>query len=88
MLEIPRFKCCKQLEQPVGDRLAHKLDIMRFKRTADGILHLATCLKANRAFWQRIRGEEGGGAAFCHRMIAFPVLGVGAYSGTRREIEP
>jgi DNA-directed RNA polymerase specialized sigma24 family protein len=85
MVQFPGFKCSKQLKQPVGDWFAHKLDIMRFKRTADGILHLLASLKADRAFGQRICGEGAWRAALCHRMIAFPVLGVGAYSGTRRK---
>lgn len=59
MVQFPRLKRCKQLKQPVGDRFAHKLDVMRFERMADDILHLAACLKADRAFWPRIRGERG-----------------------------
>lgn len=88
MVQFPGFKRCKQVQKPIGDWFAHKLDIMRFKRTTDSILHLLASLKADRAFGQRICGEGGWRAALRHRMIAFPVLGVGACSGTRSKREP
>lgn len=51
MVQSPFFKVAEKLEKAIWDRFTHELDVMRFKRAADGILNLLSSAHAAPCFW-------------------------------------